>query len=139
MRSYLCESAVPISVPPSIFKSKRVVTLIAAYWPISALSVSKKLLYRFRFLALCHLACFSNTHFTCLFASQVASTPILVSLRLGNGVVGLKYWRIPVLILKRKPDSEKQWSLFCHLHCCLYTTQGRKHPLLLLLLEQLAS
>ena len=35
-------------------------------------------------------------------------------------------------------EKKKQWILFCHLHCC-YTTQGQKHPLPLLLLEQLAN
>ena len=107
------------------------------YRPISALSVSEKLVYCFRFLALCWLACFSNTRFTPPFASRVAAAPIPVSLWLGSHIVGLKYWRIPVLILK-KIVSEEQWNLFCHLHCC-YTTQGRKHPLPLLLLEQPAN
>ena len=58
--------------------------------------------YRFRFLALCWLACFSNTRFTAPFASRVATALIPVSLWLGSRVVGLKYWRIPVLILKKK-------------------------------------
>ena len=57
-------------------------------------------------------------------------------LRLGNGVVRLKYWQIPVYSSWKKKAFEKQWNLFCHLQCC-YTTQGRKHPLSLLLLEQL--
>ena len=75
-----------IYLSPSLnFTSKRVVTIMAAYWPISALSVSEKLVYRFRFFALYCLACFSNTRFTLPFASRVASAPILVSLRLGNG------------------------------------------------------
>ena len=34
----------------------------------------------------------------------------------------------------KKTASDEQWNLFCHLHCC-YTTQGRKHPLPLLLLK----
>ena len=85
----------------SIYTSKCVVTIMAAYWPMSALSVSEKLVYHFCFLALCCLACFSNTRFTLPFASRVASTLIPESLWLGNGVVGLKYWRIPVLILKK--------------------------------------
>ena len=42
------------------------------------------------------------------------------------------------LIKKKKTAFEKQWNLFCHLYCC-YTTQGWKHPLLLLLLKQLAN
>ena len=89
------------------------------------------------------MACFSSTRFTLPFALRVASTPIPVSLWLGNGIVGLKYWRIPVLILKNKQKqqktaSEKQWNLFCRFHCC-FTTQDRKHPLLLLLLVQLAN
>ena len=138
--------------PPSIFTSKRVATIMEAYLPITALSVSEKLVYRFCFLALYCLACFSNTCFMLPFASWVASAPIPVSLWLGNGIVRLKYWRKPVLILNKKkhdktkkptttkyhPASEKQWNLFCHLQCC-YTTQGRKHPLPLLLLEQLAN
>ena len=112
---------------------------MAVYWPILALLVFEKLVYHFRFLVLCCLACFSSTHFTLPFALRVASAPIPVSLWLGNGIVGLKYWRISVLILKKqKTASEKQWNVFCHLHCC-YTTQGRKHPLLLLLLVQLAN
>ena len=136
LRSYLCEWAVLILAPPSIFTSKCVVTIIAAYWPISALSVSEKLVYHFRFLALCCLACFSNTRFTVPFASRVASTPIPVSLRLGNGIVWLKYWWLPVLILKKtkkqkkknkknkKKKQKKNRPSFCncHLHCC-YTTQ----------------
>ena len=91
--------------------------------------MSAKLVYRFRFLALYWLACFSNTRFTPPFASRVAAAPIPVSLWLGSRVVGLKYWRIPVLILKNIA-YEEQWNLFCHLHC--YATQGRKHPLPLL-------
>ena len=55
---------------------------------ISVVSVSEKLVYRFRFIALCCLACFLNTRFTLPFASRVASAPIPVSL-LGNGVVSL--------------------------------------------------
>ena len=51
MRSYLCEWGVPILAPPSIFTSKRVVTIMAAYWLILPLSVSEKLVYHFRFLA----------------------------------------------------------------------------------------
>ena len=110
---------------------------MAVYWPISALSVSEKLVYCFRFLALYCLTCFSNTRFTLLLASQVASAPIPVSLRLGNGVVRLKYRRIPVYSSwKKKTAFEKQSNLFCHLQCC-YTTQGWKHPLSLLLLKQL--
>ena len=98
-----------IYLSPSLnFTSKRVVTIMAAYWPISAMSVSEKLVYRFRFFALYCLACFSNTRFTLPFASRVASAPILVSLRLGNGVVGLKYWRIPVLVLKEKEQKKSK-------------------------------
>ena len=84
---------------------------------------------------------FSNTRLTLPFALWDASASIPVSLRLGNGIVGLKYWRIPVLILKNKTQLLKNngtYSATCHLHCC-HTTQGRKHPLLLLLLEQLAN
>ena len=85
---------------------------------------------------LCWLACFPNTCFTSPFASRVPTAPIPVSLWLGSSVVGLKYWRISVLILKKKnPASEEQWNLFCHLHCS-YPTQGQKHPLPLPLLEQ---
>ena len=51
---------------------------------------------------LCWLACFPNTCFTSPFASQVATATIPVSLWLGSRIVGLKYWRIPVLILKKK-------------------------------------
>ena len=69
-----------------------------------------------------------------LFASQVATTPIPVSLCLGSCIVGLKYryssWK--------EQYPEEQWSIFCHLHCC-YPTQGRKHPLPLLLLVGLMS
>ena len=39
-------------------------------------------------------------HFTPPFARRVATALIPVPLREGNGVVGLKYWQIPVLILK---------------------------------------
>ena len=88
--------------------------------------MSAKLVYRFRFLALYWLACFSNTRFTPPFASRVAAAPIPVSLWLGSRVVGLKYRRIPVLTLKNIASEEQ----FCHLHC--YATQGRKHPLPLL-------
>ena len=90
--------------------SKRVVTIMAAYWPISGLSVSEKLVYRFRFLALYCLACFSNTRSTLPFASRAASSPIPVSLRLGNGKVGLKYWT-PVLILKKNKKKTKKQLL----------------------------
>ena len=47
--------------PPSIFTSKCVATIMEAYLPITALSVSEKLVYRFCFLAPYCLACFSNT------------------------------------------------------------------------------
>ena len=111
LRSYLWECAVPVLAPPSalpsIFTSKHVAIIMAAYWPISALSVSEKLVYRFCSLALCCLACFFNTHFTIPFALRVASAPTPVSLRLGNGEFGLKYWRIPVLILKKKAQLLK--------------------------------
>ena len=80
---------------------------MAAYWLISALSVFEKLVYHFHFLALCCLACFSNTCLMLSFALRVASAPIPVYLRLGNGVVGLKQWRIPVLILKKKQQFLK--------------------------------
>ena len=99
----------------------------------SRLSVSANLEYCFRFLVLCWLACFSNTCFMPRFASQVATTPIPVSLWLGSRVVRLKYC---THLEKNKPASEEQWNLFCHLHCC-YPTQGRKHSLPLLLLKQL--
>ena len=36
---------------------------------------------------------------------------------------------------KKALNFRRTMNLFCHLHCCC-TTQGRKHPLLLLLLEQ---
>ena len=49
--------------PPSIFTST-VFPYSAAYWPISALSVSEKLVYCFRFLALCWLASFP-AHASC--------------------------------------------------------------------------
>ena len=63
---------------------------MAAYWPISALSVPEKLVYRFRFLAICCLACFSKTRFMLSFASRVEIAPISESLRLRNGAVGLR-------------------------------------------------
>ena len=71
-------------------------------------SVLACLIYRFCFLVLCCLACFSNTRLTLPFALRVASAPTPVSLWLGNGVVGLKYWRIPVLNLKKKKKGRKQ-------------------------------
>ena len=92
LRSYLCDS-VPIT----------------AYRPISALLVSEKLVYRFQFLVLCWLTCFSNTRFTPPFASQVATVPIPVSLWLGSHVVKCRntgthleknsFWRTMELIL----------------------------------------
>ena len=127
--------------PPLIFTRKCVVTIMAAYWPISALLVSEKLVYRFRFLALCCLGCFSNTRFTLPFASRVASAPDLSIFTAG------KWHSWPEILANTGTDLEKkqkknsfckQWNLFCHLHCC-FTTQGQKHPLPLLLLEQLAS
>ena len=45
------------------------------------------------------------------------------ALRLGNGIVGLKYWQIPVLILKKNSASKEHWNLFCCLHCC-YTVES---------------
>ena len=97
---------------PSLnFYKKRIVIIMVAYWLISALSVSEKFVYHLRFLALYCLVC-SNTRFTLPFASWIASAPIPVSLRLGNGIVGLKYWRILVLTLEKKTASEKRWNLF---------------------------
>ena len=81
------------------------------------------------------MACFSNTRFTLPFALRVASVPIPVSLRLGNGVVGLKYWRIPVLILKKKISFWKTMELILPPSLL----QGQKCPLLLLLLGQPAN
>ena len=92
----------------------------------SALSVSEKLVYRFRFLALCWLACFSNIRFMPLFTLWVGTTPVPVFLWLESHV---GWTEILVLILK------KIQALFSHFHCC-YTTQGRKHPLPLLLVEK---
>ena len=62
---------------------KRVV--MAVYWPIC---VSVRSWILFPLLAL--LPGFSNALHP--FALQVASTLIPMSLRLGNGIVGLKYW-----------------------------------------------
>ena len=70
----------------------------AAYQRISALSVSEKVVYRFRFLALCWLGWFSNTCFTLRFALWVASASVLV-------VVRLKYWWILVLILEEEKNQ----------------------------------
>ena len=92
---------------------------------------------RFLALTLRCLACFSNTCFTLLLASRVASAPIPVSLQLGNGVVGLKYRQIPEIILLKKQLLKNNGIYSTTFHCC-YTTQGWKHPLLLLFLEQLA-
>ena len=54
------------------------ITIMAAYWLISAMLVPEKLVYRFRFLVLCCLA-FSNTRFTLLFDLWVASETILTT------------------------------------------------------------
>ena len=55
--------------------------------PNMALLVSEKLVYRFCILALCWLACFSNTHFTPPFGSWGATATISGSLWLGSCVV----------------------------------------------------
>ena len=103
---------------------------MAANWPILALSVSEKLVYRFHFLALCCLARFSNTRFVLPFALRVASAPNPVSLWLGNGVVRLE----------KKTQLPKNIGAYsATFTVVIATTQGRKHPLLLLLLEQLAN
>ena len=88
-----------------------------AYWPISALSVTEKTVYSFRFLVLVWSLCFSNTRFKLLLASRIATSSIPVPLWLGSPVAGLKYCRIPVYSYRSKTVSEAQWSLFRHLHC----------------------
>ena len=128
--------------PSPILTSKRVVKIMAAYWPISALLVSEKLVYHFCFLALCWLACFSSTHFTLPFASRFASALIPVSLRLGNGTVRLKYWRILVLILKKKQKKKtasEKMELILLPSLMLYYTRLETSIVLLLFLEQIAN
>ena len=84
----------------------------AEYWTISALLVSEKLVYRFHFLALFGLVCFSNTRFMPLFTLWVAinrsdpsvlvawkshsRTEILASTHLENKN---SFWRTMELIL----------------------------------------
>ena len=65
----------------------------------SALSVSEKLVYRFRFLALCWLACFSNIRFMPLFTLWVGTTLVPVFLWLESHV---GWTEILVLILKKR-------------------------------------
>ena len=101
-------------------------TCIVTISCISTRSVSAKLVYRFCFLALCWLACFSNKHFTPTFASRVATTPIPVSLWLGSRVVGLKYWWIPVLIFKNIA-SEEQWNLYSETFTVMLHKGGNIH------------
>ena len=81
--------------------------IIAAYWPILALSVSEKLVFRFRFLALCWLAYFSKLqhtlHASVCFASCNRSDPsVLVAGK------SRSRRRIPVLILKKTKNKQKQ-------------------------------
>ena len=97
------------------------ITLRSVSNPYSSLlsMVSAKLVYRFHFLALCWLACFSNTRFMPVFASRVATAPIPVSLWLGSRIVGRKYLWI-VLILKNT-TSEEQWS-----HSAIFTVMVHK-------------
>ena len=65
-------------------------------------------------------------------ASRVTSAPTSVSLWLGNGVVGLEK--------KEKKQVPKSIGAYSAIFTAVIaTTQGRKHPLLLLLLEQLAN
>ena len=52
-----------------------------------------------------------NIKHTPPFASRVATTPIPVTLWLGSRVVGLKYWRIPVLVLKKKQNRKMELIL----------------------------
>ena len=73
--------AVPILAPPSIFTSKCVVTIMAAYWPILALSVSKKLVYHFRFLSalLCGLLLQHKLHASICFVGCKHSDPSVLA------------------------------------------------------------
>ena len=65
---------------------------------IWALSVSETFIYVLHFLALSWLACFYKTPLTPPLVLRLATSPIPVSLWLGNCVATLKYFRIPVLI-----------------------------------------
>ena len=62
--------------PSLFFADLPCIPYSAAYRPISALSVSEKLVYRFHFLV---LACFSNTRFTPPFAVATAPIRVLVA------------------------------------------------------------
>ena len=116
---------------------------MAVYWPISALLVFEKLVYCFRFLVLALLPGLllqHTLHASVCFAGCKHSNPSVL-------VAGKWHSRTEILAntsthlekkqKQKKAASEKQWNLFCHLHCC-YTTDW-KHPLLLLLLVQLAN
>ena len=83
----------------------------AAYWPISALSVSEKLVYRFCFFVLCWLACFSNTRFTPPFASRVATAQIPVSLWLGSQVAWvLDYCCLYLSCVRATNTTQSLWE-----------------------------
>ena len=77
----------------------------------SALSVSEKLVYRFRFLALCWLACFSNIRFMPLFTLWVGTTPVPVFLWLESHV---GWTEILVLILKKNSVTIQSLSLLLY-------------------------
>ena len=70
-----------------------------AYQLISALSVSVKIWCSFRFLSHVWSPCFSYTHFMLPLASRFATSLIPMSSLLGSSVAGLKYLRMPVLLL----------------------------------------
>ena len=133
-------SCIYLRAPPSIFTSKRVVRIIAVYWPISALSP--------RCLRCWYFVSLLSALFSAWLASPTHTSPFCLLRRLQalwshcpwSWEMAWSDWNTGEYWLKKKQKktaSEKEWNLFYHLH--YYNTQGRKHSLLLLLLKQLAN
>ena len=107
---------------------KHVHVIIASYQQMLALSVSEKLVYHFRILAL---------HLSALLVGLLLQLTLYTSVcfmscnRSDPGVIlaGKLHSRTEIVAntgthLEKNQAFEEQWNLFCHLHC--YSTQGRE-------------
>ena len=110
--------------------------MIAAHQLISALSVSGKLVYHFRFLVHCWLACFSNTRFTPPFVLQVAPAGKSHSRIEILAVLILKKFLNKLASKQKTPASEEQRYSATFTVVTIYKAE---HPLPLVLLEQPAN
>ena len=69
VKQFLAENHLPLGLRLMVLIKNLGHLAYPKYLLVSEKLVSEKLVYRFRILALCWLACFSNTHFTPPFGS----------------------------------------------------------------------